>query len=87
VQQRLEMTRPQLDARVRVEIARAQALGTALASMNIKAFETTDGRCRVPEPKTPFKSFKTPTGQKLLASVQLGQHENAKSAQGPLKSV
>jgi hypothetical protein len=87
VQQRVEMTRPQLDARVRVEIARAEAPGTALASMNIKAFETTDGRCRVPKPKTPFKSFKTPPGQKLLASVQLGQHENAKSAQGPVKSV
>src|SRR5579859_931290 len=36
VQQRVELTRLQLDAQVRIEVARAEALGTALASMNIK---------------------------------------------------
>jgi hypothetical protein len=36
VQQRVEITRLQLDAQVRIEVARAEALGTALASMNVK---------------------------------------------------
>jgi uncharacterized membrane protein YqiK len=34
--QRVEILKLQLDAQVRIEIAKAQALGTALASMNIK---------------------------------------------------
>ena len=34
--QRVELTRLQLDAQVRIEVAKAQALGTALATMNIK---------------------------------------------------
>ncbi|MGB2772289.1 MAG: SPFH domain-containing protein [Anaerolineae bacterium] len=36
VAQRVEMLKLQLDAQVRIEIAKAQALGSALASMNIK---------------------------------------------------
>jgi uncharacterized membrane protein YqiK len=36
VAQRVEVMRLQLDAQVQIEVARAQALGTALASMNIK---------------------------------------------------
>jgi hypothetical protein len=36
VAQRVEITRLQLDAQVQIEVARAQALGNALASMNIK---------------------------------------------------
>ncbi len=36
VAQRVEITRLQLDAQVRIEMARAQALGSAMASMNIK---------------------------------------------------
>lgn len=36
VAQRVEITKLQLDAQVQIEVARAQALGNALASMNIK---------------------------------------------------
>lgn len=36
VAQRVELTRLTLDAQVRIEIAKAQALGTAMAAMNIK---------------------------------------------------
>lgn len=36
VAQRVEITRLQLDAQVRIEIAKAQALGSAMAAMNIK---------------------------------------------------
>lgn len=36
VAQRVEITKLQLDAQVRIETARAQALGSAMASMNIK---------------------------------------------------
>ncbi|HLF24897.1 MAG TPA: SPFH domain-containing protein [Anaerolineae bacterium] len=36
VAQRVELTKLQLDAQVRIEIAKAQALGSALATMNIK---------------------------------------------------
>lgn len=36
VAQRVELLKLQLDAQVRIEIAKAQSLGTALASMNIK---------------------------------------------------
>jgi uncharacterized membrane protein YqiK len=36
VAQRVEMARLQLDAQVRIEVARSEALGAALASMNIK---------------------------------------------------
>jgi len=36
VAQRVEITKLQLDAQVRIEIARAEALGSAMASMNIK---------------------------------------------------
>jgi len=36
VAQRVEITKLQLDAQVQIEIAKAQALGSALASMNIK---------------------------------------------------
>jgi len=36
VQKRVEMTRLQLDAHVRIEVARAESLGAALAAMNIK---------------------------------------------------
>src|SRR6185369_3544353 len=36
VAQRVELLKLQLDAQVRIEIARAEALGSALASMNIK---------------------------------------------------
>src|SRR5689334_10513625 len=36
VAQRVELLKLQLDAQVRIEVARAQALGTAMAAMNIK---------------------------------------------------
>lgn len=36
VAQRVEITKLQLDAQIKIEIAKAQALGSALASMNIK---------------------------------------------------
>ena len=36
VAQRVEITRLQLDAQVRIEVARSEALGKALASMNVK---------------------------------------------------
>jgi uncharacterized membrane protein YqiK len=38
VAQRMELTRLQLDAQVRIEVARAEALGSAIASMNLKLY-------------------------------------------------
>jgi uncharacterized membrane protein YqiK len=38
VSQRMELTRLQLDAQVRIEVARAEAMGHAIASMNLKLY-------------------------------------------------
>jgi uncharacterized membrane protein YqiK len=38
VAQRMELTRLQLDAQVRIEVARAEAVGQAIASMNLKLY-------------------------------------------------